>query len=138
MEEKMKKVVGLWIDHRKAVIVTIENDVEVTQEIQSDMEKHVRFSSDTSSKASNTSKGSTSEDVRDRQFGDHLGLYYEGVISLIRDADSILLFGPGEAKVELENRLKKENLGGRIAGIETVDKMTNHQIAAKVREHFLK
>jgi hypothetical protein len=119
------------------VIVTIENEVEVTREIRSNMEKHVRFSSGTHSNADNNSQGSTAEDVRDRQFGDHLGRYYEGIISIIRDADSILIFGPGEAKVELENRLKREDLGGRIVGIETVDKMTDHQIAAKVREHFL-
>jgi hypothetical protein len=137
MEKAMKKEVGLWIDHRKTVIVTIENEVEVTREIRSNMEKHVRFSSGTHSNADNNSQGSTAEDVRDRQFGDHLGRYYEGIISIIRDADSILIFGPGEAKVELENRLKREDLGGRIVGIETVDKMTDHQIAAKVREHFL-
>ena len=134
----MKKEVGVWIDHRKAVIVTIENEVEVTREIQSNMEKHVRFSSDTSSKASNTSKGSTAEDMRDRQFGNHLERYYEEIIALIRDADSILIIGPGEAKVELENRLKHDALGASIAGVETDDKLTDHQIAAKVREHFRK
>jgi hypothetical protein len=137
-EEPMKKEVGLWIDHRKAVIVSMENEVEVTREIRSNMEKHVRFSSGTRSNAPNNSQGSTAEDMRDRQFGDHLGRYYEGIISVIRDADSIWLFGPGEAKVELENRLKHEELGGRIVGIETVDKMTDHQIAAKVRDHFLR
>ena len=134
----MKKEVGLWIDHHKAVIVTIENEVEVTREISSNMEKHVRFSSGTHSKAPNNSQGSTAEDKRDRQFGDHLGSYYEGIISLIRDADSIWIFGPGEAKVELENRLKHEELGARVVGIETVDKMTDPQIAAKVRDHFLR
>jgi hypothetical protein len=134
----MKKEVGLWIDHRKTVIVTVENEVEVTREIRSNMEKHVRFSSGTTSKDPNNSPGSTSEDVRDRQFGDHLGSYYEGVISFIRDADSIWIFGPGEAKVELENRLKREELGGRIVGIETVDKMTDNQIAAKVRDYYLR
>ena len=134
----MKKEVGLWIDHRKAVIVTIENEVEVTREIQSNMEKQVRFSSGTHSKESGNSQGSTSEDVRDRQFGNHLGKYYDGIISIIRDADSILIFGPGEAKVEFENRLKDEDLGGHIVGIETVDKMTDPQIAAKVRDHFLR
>lgn len=133
----MKKEVGLWIDHRKTVIVTVENEVEVTQEIRSNMEKHVRFSSGTHSNADNNSQGSTAEDVRDRQFGDHLGRYYEAIISIIRAADSILIFGPGEAKVELENRLKHEGLGERIVGIETVDKMTDRQITAKVREHFM-
>jgi len=134
----MKREVGLWIDHRKAVIVTIENKVKVTREIKSNMEKHIRFSSGTRSKASNDSQGSTAEDVRDRQFGDHLDRYYDGIISIIRDADSIWIFGPGEAKVELENRLKREELGGCIVGIETVDKMTDHQITAKVRDHYLK
>lgn len=134
----MKKEVGLWIDHRKAVIVSIENEVEVTREITSNMEKHVRFSDGSHSNSSNNTTGSTAEDVRDRQFGDHLDSYYEGIISLIRDADSIWIFGPGEAKVELGNRLKRDQLEGRIVGIETVDKMTDHQIAAKVRDRFLR
>lgn len=134
----MKKEVGLWIDHRKTVIVTVENEVEVTREIRSNMEKHVRFASGTRSNDPNNPQGSTAEDVRDRQFGDHLGRYYEGIVSFIRDADSILIFGPGEAKVELENCLKREELGGRIVGIETADKMTDNQIAAKVRDHFLR
>ena len=134
----MKKEIGLWIDHRKAVFVTIENEVEVTREIRSNMEKHVRFSNGTPSKDSNTSQGSTAEDMRDRQFVNHLDDYYEGVISFIRGADSIWIFGPGEAKFQLENRLKREDLGGRIVGIEAVDKMTDHQIAAKVRDHFLR
>jgi hypothetical protein len=137
-EKTVKKEVGLWIDHRKTVIVTIENEVEEVREIKSNMEKHVRFSSGTRSKAHNDSQGSTAEDMRDRQFKDHLGRYYERIISLIREADSIWIFGPGEAKVELEKRLRNERLGERIIGVETADKMTDHQIAAKVRGCFPK
>jgi hypothetical protein len=134
----MKREVGLWIDHRKAVIVTIENEVDVTREIRSNMEKHVRFSTGTRSKDPSKSPGSTAEDMRDRQFKNHLGNFYDGVISFIRGAEAIWIFGPGEAKVELENHLKKDGLEGLIVGIETVDKMTDHQIAAKVRNHFLR
>ena len=57
---------------------------------------------------------------------------------LIRDADSILLFGPGEAKGELKKRLEKDKLGARIEAVETEDAMTDRQIAAKVREYFHK
>ena len=134
----MKKEVGLWIDHRKAVIVTITNGIEETREIESNMEKHVRFSSGTHSEAPNNSQGSAAEDMRDRQFGNHLDHYYEEIIAIIRDADSIWIIGPGEAKGELENRLKHDALGASIGGIETDDKLTDHQIAAKVREHFHK
>ena len=125
----MKSTVGLWIDHREAVIVSLTDRVQKTKRIISDTDKHVRFSGG----AGKTS----SEDQRDRRFTGQLDKYYDRVVSCIRDADAILILGPGEAKVELQARLEKEALGGRIAGIETVDKMTEHQIAAKVRQRFL-
>jgi hypothetical protein len=127
----MKKQAGLWIDHRKAVIVIVTEEGEEIKEITSNMEKHVRFTGGTASE-----DGST-EDVRDRQFGNHLNSYYDGVIAWIRDVESIQIFGPGEAKGELEKRLKDKGFRGRIIAVETVDKMTDRQIAAKVREHFL-
>ena len=64
-------------------------------------------------------------------------MYYDAVIACIRKAESILIFGPGEAKGELQKRLESNNLGERIVGIETVDKMTDRQIAAKVRQYFI-
>jgi len=117
--------------------VTIKNEIEETREVRSNIEKHVQFSNNDSSKETNLSQGSTAEDMRDRKFGDHLVSYYSGVVSLIQKADSIWIFGPGEAKIELENLLKHDGLGARIVGIETVDKMTDHQIVAKIRLHYL-
>jgi hypothetical protein len=128
-EKTMKREVGLWLDHRKAVIVIITDQGEETKILESNMEKHVRFSS-------SSSEPGQGEDVRDRQFMNHLNSYYDDVIALIGDAKSIQIFGPGEAKGELEKRLESKQLKGHIVGIETVDKMTDHQIAAKVRDHF--
>jgi len=125
----MKKEVGLWIDHRKTVIVTVSGETEDTMQIASDVGRHVRYSG--------AAQAVSGEDQRDRRFSDHLSKYYEEVISRIRDAESILIFGPGEAKGEFVKRLQSEGLGGRIVGIETVDKMTDRQIAARVRQHFL-
>jgi hypothetical protein len=127
----MNKEIGLWIDHRKAVIVMISDEGEEVREITSHMEKHVRFSS------GNNSEDGSSEDIRDRQFGNRLNSYYDEVIAAIRGAQAIQIFGPGEAKGELEKRLESQGLKGRIVGVETVDKMTDRQIAAKVRERFL-
>lgn len=125
----MKSEIGLWIDHRQAVMVVVTDAGEETKRIISNMEKHVRFSS-------GSSEDGSQEDVRDRQFGNHLDSYYDEVIAVIRDADAIQIFGPGEAKGELEKRLEHAGLKGHIVGIETVDKMTDRQIAAKVRERF--
>ena len=134
----LKREVGLWIDHRKAVIVTIENEVEVIREIQSNLEKHFRFSTGTRTKGPNAPKVSTAEGMRDRQFTDHLDNYYDGIISFIRGAEAIWIIGPGEAKVEFKNPLIREGLEGKIVGVDTVDKMTDQQISAKVRDHFLR
>jgi hypothetical protein len=128
----MKKQIGLWIDHRETIIVAIGDQGEETRRIESGMEKHVRFS------GGSGSEDGSAEDQRDRQFTGHLNNYYDEVISHLRDAESILIFGPGEAKGELEKRLAHKGLGSRIVGIETDDKMTERQIAAKVRQHFQK
>ena len=124
----MKTNVGVWIDHRKAVIVSLRDKEEEIREVSSGMEKHVRYSG-------RATEGS-GEDQRDMRFAGHLHKYYETIVSCIRDADAILILGPGEAKGELRTCLEGEALGGRIVGIATVDKMTEHQIAAKVRQHF--
>jgi hypothetical protein len=126
----MKSEIGLWIDHRQAIIVVMNDAGEETKHIISNMEKHVRF-------ASGSSEDGSSEDVRDRQYDNHLNSYYDEVIALIRDAHAIQIFGPGEAKGELEKRLESEGRKGQVVVVETVDKMTDRQIAAKVRQHFL-
>ena len=122
--------VGLWIDHKKAVMVFLSDGGEEIRVLASNMEKHVRFSSDSSEEGS-------ADDMRDRQFAGHLDRFYDDVIAYIHDAESILLLGPGEAKGELAKRLESKGLKEHMVGIETVDKMTDHQIAARVRQHFL-
>src|SRR5512146_93264 len=106
-----KREAGVWIDHRKAVIVTITGDEIETKQLQSNMEKHVRFSS-------GSSQDGSAEDMRDRQFDSHLNSFYDEVIAAIGEVDSILIMGPGEAKGELVKRLERDEPGGRIVGIE--------------------
>jgi stalled ribosome rescue protein Dom34 len=126
----MKREVGVWIDHRKAVIAIIAGTNVELRQVTSGMEARVRYSG--------AAQEDSAEDQRDRRFTGHLNKYYAEVIACIRGADSILILGPGEAKIELEERLGKESLSGHIVGIETVDKMTDRQIAARVRQRFLK
>jgi hypothetical protein len=133
-EHTMTTQAGLWIDHRKAVIVTGSGDGEISRLIESNVEKHVRYSGD--SGGSHGSRAGTAEDIRERHFEGQLRKYYDDVIECIRDAEAILILGPGEAKGELKARLEHDGLGARIVGMETVDKMTEGQIAAKVRDHF--
>ena len=132
----MRTKVGLWIDHRKAIIVACTDKGEEIGLIISKVEKQLRRSGDSPLKGPYESQQVPADDSRQRTFTGHLKIYYDAVIASIRDAESILIFGPGEAKDELKQSLERNNLGSRIVGIEIVDKMTDRQIAAKVRKYF--
>ena len=134
----MKTIVGLWIDHRKAVIAVVSDKGEETRVIESNVEKQPARFAGVRSTTPYESQKVPADDSREREFTGHLHGYYDEVIAAIRDAESILIFGPGEAKGELKRHLERDKLGGRIVAVETVDKMTDRQIAAKVREHFPK
>jgi hypothetical protein len=132
----MKTKVGLWIDHRKAVIVAVTDKGGEIELIKSKVEKQLRRSGDSPLKGSHETLQIPADDSRQKTFTGHLNIYYDAVIESIHDAESILIFGPGEAKDELKERIERNNLVGHIVGIETADKMTDRQIVAKVRQHF--
>ena len=132
----MKMFVGLWIDHRKAVIVTVSDKDETTRIIESMVEKQPGRIDGVRSTTSFEAQKVPADDSREKKFTGELNSYYDEVLSAIRGAESILLFGPGEAKGELKKHLEGKNLGGLIEAVETEDSMTDPQIAAKVREYF--
>ncbi len=127
---------GLWIDHRKAVIVTVSGSGEETRVIKSKAEKQPGRSDGVRSTTPYESQKVQADGRQDIKFADQLRLYYDEVISVLRDADSIFLFGPGEAKGELKKRLEDTHPDNLIRTVETSDQMTDPQIAAKVREYF--
>ncbi len=124
----MSSEIGVWIDHREAVIVSLSGEHEELKRLASNMEKHVRYGG--------AAEQDSAEDQRDRRFTGHLNKYYDEVVALVRDAESILVMGPGEAKGELVERLEREQLRERVVGVLAADKMTEGQVAARVREYY--
>ncbi len=68
----MKKEIGLWIDHREATIVILTDGEEEIKHLISNNEKHIRYSGSSHSKTPEGLKEVTSEDQRDRKFGNDL------------------------------------------------------------------
>ena len=125
----MHKRVGLWLDRKKAVIVSIANNIEARSIITSDMEHYVLYSTVVPGDG-------LPENERDRRFWNHLAEYYDKVMVHIRDVTEILIFGPEEAKFELQKHLENEGLWEHIVSIEEVGELTDHQIAERVRKRF--
>ena len=132
----MKTNAGLWVDHRQAVVVLFTETGEEIKQIMSNAEKQLRRIGSTPLQGNFDPQHVPSDDSRQRTFTAELNSFYDEVIAFIGDAESILIFGPGVAKDELKKRLDGKNLGDRVADIETVDNMTDPQIAAKVRQYF--
>jgi hypothetical protein len=116
--------------------VVIADGVETKKVILSDVERQLRRSGDSPLKGSFEPQLVMADDSQQRVFTGHLDIYYDEVIASIADAESIMIFGPGEAKEELKKRLEKVNLGKRIAAVTTADKMTDNQIVAMVKKRF--
>lgn len=141
----MKKFVGIWLDHREAVIVylldnqpfTAENQ-ETIERIESDIERRVKLSGGSRSRKTPYGPQDIAVDGRQEDRAKHqLRSFYQQIIQRLSDADRILIFGPGEAKIELKKEIEKtKQLAGRIKKVESTDKMTIRQVAAKVRAFF--
>ncbi len=125
---------GVWIDHHKAVILLINEQGEDMREIISDDTKVLHAASGERASHSYTRNDFVAEDKLERKAESHLNKYYDEVIACLQNADSIWILGPGEAKGELKKRIESKKLRGRIAHVETVDKMTDHEIAEHVRQ----
>jgi hypothetical protein len=128
--KSLKKQVGLWIDNEKAVIFSLADEGAEIKRIRAGLKNDIPFSGGVQKESA--------RDHEDKDLTGRLNDYYGEVLSYIRDAESILIFGPGEAKLELKKRLENRELDGRIVGIETAFKMTDNEIVAKVRQRFLK
>lgn len=133
--------VGIWIDHREAVIVSLDHNSheEQIETCESDADRPTRQMGGAPSRGSTPwgPQDVASDTRRDRRYKHQLDQYYEEVIGKLGGADAILIFGPGAAKTELKKHLDDTHiLRDRVVGVETTDKMTRPQIAAKVREFY--
>ena len=119
---------AVWIDHREAVVVEVEEDRETLAAIESADSGYVERGD---------AQGTASESKGERRREQALDRYYEKVAKALAGARSLYLFGPGEAKHELRHALEKY-AGTRDAKVklESADDMTRNQIEAKARSYF--
>jgi len=124
----MSHKVGIWIDHKKAVIVSASGNQITTKTLESEVGSHPRYSGP---------QDAGGEKKYEERHGQHLDQYYDDVISRLGQPEAVLILGPGEAKLQLKERLSRSRaLAERVVEIETTDKLTEPQIVAKVKEHY--
>lgn len=125
---KVAKNLGIWMDYSRAHLIDIGSDIMEPIVIDSN------FTPD--DKAEVLSK---SEHMMHNKEQQHHADYFKRIGEALKPYESVLLFGPTNAKLELLNILKEDNNFENIHfEVKSTDKMPDKQQHAFVKEHFSK
>jgi UDP-N-acetylmuramate-alanine ligase len=126
----MSTLYGLWIDHSHAFLMKANNeDVLTCEQINSDVEP--RHHGGVNAEHLSITNQNKDEERRHNQ----MHHFCKTLMERLKDADEIVVFGPGNAKLEFKNALEKNHaLSGKLTTVETTDKLTENQMKATTRK----
>ena len=59
------------------------------------------------------------------------------LIKRVQSGDEVVIFGPGTAKHEIKHEFEKnKSVAAKLKGVETTDKMAEHELKDFVKEYF--
>ena len=134
-----KRLVGVWLDHRQARLFWANgNGITTKQELSSGYQENGEPVDMMERSGATAHGGGVAHASLDRRRREQLKHYYKKLDKILRSADQIFLFGPGQAKRELASVLEDDKgLRARLRGVESADKkLTEPQMAARVRDFF--
>jgi len=136
---KPERKVGVWLDERTAYIIAINDPGEPTIErIVSNVESRVRNPGGVKRYAHFGTTYSNEEGRKQRRQKHERERYFQKLIDTIHDADYIYLFGPGQAKEELNNKIEKDHsILGKSIQIVKAGRLTKNQMIEQVREYYI-
>lgn len=132
----MASQAGVWIDHKQATVVSITKAGQEIKKITAGLEQPVPAVGSARAKNKYTPHDFIAEDRQQRKAANELKAFFGEVIASLGGAKSILVLGPGGAKGEFSKHIASKKLRGVTLQLETADKMTDRQLAAKVGAHF--
>lgn len=127
---------GVWIDHKRATVVLISDAGREVKKIAFDIGQTIYTAGGGRSKNTFTKNDFVAEDKLERKVASDRKDYYADVLAALRGVSAVLILGPGEAKGELGKQIQAKKVRGLAVELETADKMTDRQLAAKVSQHF--
>ena len=123
---KTTKKIGIWMDHHNAHLMEFSPDAIVTKTLES------KFTH--TAKEGSLHKGENGMHNKEQH---QQAEYFKASSETIKQYDSVLLFGPTDAKSELYNLLSANHLFTKIKiDVRQSDKMTENQEHAFVKEFF--
>ena len=127
---------GVWIDHHKAVVVLLTDEGQEMLQIRSGQGAVARSPAGLRPKNSYKPNDFAAEGKREQRVMVQRNEYYDEVIACVRNAQGILILGPGDAQGEFRKRIAQQKFTGHVAEKKTAAKLTDEQISDFVRQHY--
>jgi len=82
----MEKLYGLWVDHGKAIIVSLIDGSHQVIHVESDIEGHFRLKDDSQPINPSNLQGNTIESKMDSRYRKYLKIYFQHIIDVLKEA----------------------------------------------------
>ncbi len=136
-KSNIMKNIGIWIDKDKAYIVILEKGKETMVMLPSHIE-HFRIHGGSGTRL----KGGPQDVVQDSRYLERekhqLKNFFKEVISHVKDADALAIFGPAGTNEKLKKELATfhRDLNSKVVIVKKEDSMTENQIKALIRDFY--
>ncbi|SEL09817.1 hypothetical protein SAMN04487910_1711 [Aquimarina amphilecti] len=133
------KNIGIWMDKEKAYIINVKENNEEMTTIFSEIEDY-RIHGGSGTKM----KGGPQDVVQDSKFLERekhqFKSYFKKIIPIIKDSDSIVIYGPAEAGEKFKKELDENynDLSKKVNAVIKSDSLTENQTKALIRDYFKK
>lgn len=135
----MKKQTGIWLDSKEAnFIELVDGDLVNFRHIESDNHKgKAKGGSPSGGLRGGTATGVSEKTLENRRRNEERE-YYEEILENVKEADEVVIFGPGEAKDHLLSAIKAHpsHFNSDLMAVLTADKMTENEKVAYVKTFF--
>lgn len=132
----MKNNLGVWIDGTKAVIVNLSKD-SVTEVIANIDSKTNHLTDGDKGDFLGAGHHNGNEKTYDERKKHQTQLFLNNVMTEIKGADGIYIFGPSEMKSHLKTHIESDKkLATVLKAVDSAEKMSENQIVAAVKKQF--
>jgi hypothetical protein len=131
------KQTGIWMDKKEAFVVSLGEDTTEMRTVASEVE----FFNPKGGSRSKTRWG-PQQVVHDSKYLERekqqLRAYFDRLADELKEADALVLFGPGGTNTEFKKRLDESHpdIGAKVQDVLKADSMTPNQVKALVRAYF--
>jgi len=119
---------GIWIDHKKAIIVSVARDHSAVTRLRSSLRPHGHYH------GAQNGGGEKKFEARHDQGVAH---FIDAVARHVERGDEVLILGPGESKGALAQRIRRiKSLSGVATTAKAADKLSEAQLVAAIRRRY--